>query len=151
MTKDVLISIIGMHIDIVNEGETGNEPVEVITPASYFFKNGKHYIVYDEMAEGLSGVTKNKVKITGNEKLEIIKSGIINAHMVFEKGKKYHTNYETPYGQFAMGFYTKDLKITEEEEKISIRVNYNLELNDEIITVCTIQITVQPKEKGIDL
>ena len=151
MTKDVLISIIGMHIDIVDEEDVDNKPIEVITPANYFFKNGKHYIMYNEVAEGMQGVTKNKVKITGNECVEIIKSGLINAHMTFEKGKKYYTNYETPYGQFAMAFHTKDLDIKIEENEISIKVKYNLELNDEVLTVCSIDLKVKPKEQGINL
>ena len=40
MTKDVLISISGLHYSV--DEENGAEPLEVITPASYYFKNGKH-------------------------------------------------------------------------------------------------------------
>ena len=43
MTKDVLISISGLHYDAL-DGE--GQPVEVITPAAYYLKNGKHYVVY---------------------------------------------------------------------------------------------------------
>ena len=47
MTKDVLVSVRGAHIA---DGETNN--LEVITAGSYYFKNGKHYIIYDEILEG---------------------------------------------------------------------------------------------------
>ena len=40
MTKDVLVSVRGAHIA---DGETNN--LEVITAGSYYFKNGKHYIM----------------------------------------------------------------------------------------------------------
>ena len=40
MTKDVLVSVRGAHIA---DGETNN--LEVITAGSYYFKNGKHYII----------------------------------------------------------------------------------------------------------
>ena len=43
MTKDVLVSVRGAHIA---DGETNN--LEVIMAGSYYFKNGKHYIIYDE-------------------------------------------------------------------------------------------------------
>ena len=46
MTKDVLVSVRGAHIA---DGETNN--LEVITAGSYYFKNGKHYIIYDEILE----------------------------------------------------------------------------------------------------
>ena len=55
MTKDVLISITGMHTDAIDKGDLTDGPIEVITPASYFCKNGKHYILYEEVAEGIPG------------------------------------------------------------------------------------------------
>ena len=53
MTKDVLVSISGMHEEIVEVTpeveEDENEAIEVVTPATYYLKNGKHYIVYEEV------------------------------------------------------------------------------------------------------
>ena len=69
MTKEVLINITGIHTDMIERGEE-DEPVAVITPANYFQKNGKHYILYDEVAEGMPGVTKNKIKISGDNTIE---------------------------------------------------------------------------------
>ena len=89
MTKDVLLSISGLHQDVTGieaQGdEPGSEPIEVIAPASYYEKNGKHYVIYDELVEGIPGTIKNKVRILDDQKVEIIKSGITNTHMVFEK------------------------------------------------------------------
>ena len=64
MTKDVLVSISGLHTDVMQETEEENEAIEVVNPANYYFRNGKHYIVYDEPVEGVSGTIKNKLKIT---------------------------------------------------------------------------------------
>ena len=57
MTKDILLSISGLHYDMTGipdepGAEEENGPIEVITPASYYYKNGKHYIVYDEVLKG---------------------------------------------------------------------------------------------------
>ena len=58
MTKDVLVSISGLHLDMVeNISEEESEAIEVVTPANYYCKNGKHYILYDEVTDGISGVT----------------------------------------------------------------------------------------------
>lgn len=101
--KDVLLSISGLHQDVTGieaQGdEPGSEPIEVIVPASYYEKNGKHYVIYDELVEGIPGTIKNKVRILDDQKVEIIKSGITNTHMVFEKDKINMTQYETPYGE----------------------------------------------------
>lgn len=92
MTKDVLVSISGMHEEIVAVApeieEDENEAIEVVTPATYYLKNGKHYIVYEEVVEGTSGVIKNRIKINGEECVEIVKSGLSNSHMIFEKIKR---------------------------------------------------------------
>ena len=46
MTKDVLLSISGLHYDVTGMvQEEENEPIEVITPAAYYYKNGKHYVI----------------------------------------------------------------------------------------------------------
>ena len=58
MTRDVLISISGAQIV-----EDDNQAVEMITRGDYFLKNGSHYILYDEVQEGLEGVTRNTIKI----------------------------------------------------------------------------------------
>ena len=64
MTKDVLVSISGKHIDIMNdpvEGyETGDDAIEVVMPANYYCRNGKHYILYDEVLEGMAGNYKEQ-------------------------------------------------------------------------------------------
>lgn len=149
MTKDVLISITGMHTDAIDKGDLTDGPIEVITPASYFCKNGKHYILYEEVAEGIPGVTKNKIKIISDQAVEIMKTGITNTHMVFEKDKKHLTPYKTPYGQLMMGIHTKHIQVLEEEERIFVEIYYNLEVNEEAIAECEIQINVQPKSVGI--
>ena len=65
MTKDVLVSISGKHIDIMDDPargyEVGEDGIEVVTPANYYCRNGKHYILYDEVLEGMAGTIKNKI------------------------------------------------------------------------------------------
>lgn len=151
MTKDVLISISGMHTDAIEKGDLNDGPIEVITPASYFFKNGKHYILYDEVAEGIPGVTKNKVKIMGNNSLEIMKSGITNTHMVFEKGKKHLTNYETPFGQLQMGIHTVYLDVKEEEDEVRVEIHYELDVNEEMVAECRIKMSIKSKIEGMKM
>ncbi len=99
---------------------------KVIAPANYYEKNGKHYVIYDELVEGIPGTIKNKVRIMDDRKVEIIKSGITNTHMVFEKDKINMTQYETPYGEMMIGVFTKDIRFEEQDEKITVHVNYAL-------------------------
>lgn len=153
MTKDVLVSISGKHIGIVSRSDevieavgTDDDEIEVVTPASYYCRNGKHYIIYDEVMEGMSGSIKNKIKISGPDSLEIMKTGISNSHMVFEKNKKNLTYYRTPYGQMLVGVNTRDMQISVKEDKIDVLVNYELDVNHEPLADCKIKMNITSKE-----
>ena len=147
MTKDVLISISGLQMDALEE-EKEYEPIEVVAPANYFLKNGKHYILFDEVTEGIPGITKNRIKITGEDTLEVMKSGVSNVHMVFEKNKKNLTYYQTPYGQLLIGIHTKEMEVSVSEDNINVKVGYILDVNHEPLADCQIRINVKSKDAG---
>ena len=105
MTKDVIVSISGLQMPA--EGEA--EPVEVITVGDYYQKNGKHYVLYEEVNEGFEGSTKNIIKMQENC-IDITKKGVSNVHMVFEKNRKNMSYYGTPFGNLLVGIDAKDIK-----------------------------------------
>ena len=82
MTKDVLISVKGLQFG----NDVNNDMIEIITGGSYYKKNQKHYVLYDEMVEGFEGATRNIVKFD-DTMLDLTKSGVTNVHMVFEENK----------------------------------------------------------------
>lgn len=141
MTKDVLISISGLHYSV--DEENGAEPLEVITPAAYYFKNGKHYVLYDEVVEGIPGTIKNTIKITGDRLFEINKSGIASTRMVFEKDRINMTNYQTPFGDMMVGIHTKDMRVDVQEENIDVHINYALDVNNEPLSECEIKVNIR--------
>ena len=141
MTKDVLISISGLQMDVLEEEKE-------YEPANYFLKNGKHYILFDEVTEGIPGITKNRIKITGEDALEVMKSGVSNVHMVFEKNKKNLTYYQTPYGQLLIGIHTKEMEVEVSEDNINVKVGYILDVNHEPLADCQIRINVKSKDAG---
>lgn len=151
MTKDVLVSISGMHDELAEVAEIETEEaeaIEVITPANYYFRNQKHYIVYDEAVEGTTEVIKNRIKITGTDCVEIMKSGLSNSHMVFERNKKNETFYRTPYGQMLVGVNTKNMKINVSEDNIDILIDYQLDVNHEPMADCKIKMNITSKNSG---
>ncbi|HJC92394.1 MAG TPA: DUF1934 domain-containing protein [Candidatus Mediterraneibacter excrementigallinarum] len=149
MTKDVLVSISGMHMGIVSpQTDEEEEPIEVVTPASYYCRNGKHYIIYDEVLEGMAGTVRNKIKISGDASVEIMKSGGTGAHMVFEKNRKNLTYYRTPYGQMLIGINTKNMKVNVSEDNIDVSVDYELDVNHEPLADCRIRMNITSKNSG---
>ena len=142
MTKEVIITIRGLQ----NGPETDGEPIEMIVPGEYFYKNEKHYILYDEVMEGESQVTKNRIKISDGQ-MELTKHGVVNVNMVFEERVKHITQYYTPYGCLSMGIEGKKVEIKESEHEMDISVEYGMEMNGEFVADCDISIHV--KSKGI--
>lgn len=150
MTQEILLTISGLQsMEVMEGGDGENEPIEVITPAKYYLKNGKHYILYEEPVEGMPGVIKNKIKITGDSALEVVKSGITNSHMIFEKDKMNVSFYNTPYGQMQVGVHTRSMEVAVSEELISVEVEYGLDVNQEALADCRISMSIQPRGKRI--
>lgn len=142
MTKDILVSIKGLQIpeDSQQEGQ-----LEVITNGSYFQRNGKHYIKYDEVVEGMEGSIQNLIKIN-RDSLEVTKRGLSNVHMIFEAHKKNVTYYDTPFGNLLVGIAATNIDVKEEQERIDVQVDYALEINYQHMADCTISMNIQSKD-----
>lgn len=142
MKKEVLLSISGLHMLEEEDGD-----VEVVTAADYYERGGKHYVLYEEVLEGMEGHISNTIKI-GEDSLEVLKRGLTNTRMIFEKGKKTLSRYHTPFGMLELGIFTKSVKAEESEEKIEVAVEYLLEVNAEQLAECHIKMHIRPREAG---
>lgn len=142
MTKDVIVTISGLQF----AQETETEPVEIVTAGSYYKKNGKHYIIYDEVMEGFEGSTKNIIKLT-EDSLDVTKKGVTNVHMVFEENKKNITYYNTPFGNLFIGIDAEKIQVEESEENIKRKRGIrSLEANYEHLADCRIQMNIKSKD-----
>lgn len=141
MTKDVLISVKGLQFG----NDVDHDTVEVITGGSYYKKNQKHYVLYEEMLEDFEGTTKNVIKFD-HSMLDLTKSGVTNVHMVFEENKKNVTNYITPYGNILIGIDARKVNVAESKESIQIDIDYGLEVNYEFLADCKIKMDIKSKD-----
>lgn len=139
MTKDVLITISGVQM-----ADGDNSDVEMITAGVYYQKNGKHYVTYDEVMEGYDGIVRNLIKIQPDS-MDIIKSGLTNVHMTFEKNKKRLTCYATPMGDMMVGLNTKSISVDEQEDSLKVSIQYSLDINYQHISECNIQVDIQSR------
>ena len=141
MTREVLLKVQGLQIAPGEESEA----IEVIAPGEYYFRNGKHYFLYDEVMEGQEESTRNIIKVR-NDYMELTKKGVVNVHMVFEKNKSNLTYYDTPYGQIQVGIHTRDMDVNVTEDLIQVEVEYGLDINHEAMADCRISMNIRPKE-----
>lgn len=142
MTKDVLIKISGMQ-----SMDEDSDTVEMITAGEYYWKNGKHYVIFDEMMEGFEGSVHNTMKLSG-ELLDIRKSGIIGTHMIFVPGQTEKTHYATPMGEMYIETTTKNISLDEQEDSLKMMVEYSLDINYEHVSDCSITVDIASRGKA---
>ena len=137
MTKEVLINISGLQMDVDPEN-----PIEMVTTGAYYLKNGKRYILYDELSED-NEITKNVLKI-GPNSVELTRKGPQGSHMIFEEGKENLSYYDTPFGSLLMGVNTSNIDWMEEEEQMRLQVDYDLSVNSDHVSKCKIDVNIRP-------
>ncbi|MCD7819691.1 MAG: DUF1934 domain-containing protein [Lachnospiraceae bacterium] len=154
MTKDVLISMKGLHsLSGAGDGQRGSEAapddaVEVFSAGKYYFRNGKHYVEYEERDDDSGAPIKNRITLRGHH-LEVIRRGPYNTKMIFEENTKSTSWYETPIGSVLAGFDVAEMQVSESEDLIEIHVNYALEFNYEHVADSSIRIRIMAKDSGL--
>lgn len=141
MEKEVLIHVRGLQLI---DGGADQEPIEVVVPGLYYFRNGSHFLRYEEMQEEFDEPTTNLIKMTPGG-VEVHKQGLVNVHMTFVPGKKNIAIYKTPLGTVEMGIEATDLMLHEEEEEIRVNIEYALDMNEEHVADCALTIQIQPR------
>lgn len=144
MNKDVLIHVRGLQM---METDDAQEPIEIVVPGQYYFRNGSHYLRYEEMLDDTAETTVNYIKMSPNG-VEVRKQGQVNVHMVFEEGKKNKTFYNTPYGTLQMGILATGLELKESEDGIQMKVDYALDMNEEHVADCYLTVQAQSKDSA---
>ena len=135
MTKEILLSLKGLQM----ENRDDAQAMETITPADYYQRNGSHYVIYEEMMEGFTSATRNRIKFN-DSCLEVSKKGCVNVQMLFEENKKNMTSYMTPYGNILIGIDTESISVEERENQIHVEVEYTLEANYQHLADCRIEM-----------
>lgn len=138
MTKDVMISIRGLQFDNGQDGEK----IESIQKGEYYKRNDTHYILYEEVLEGMEGTVKNMIKFKEQE-MNLNKKGLINVNMAFVENQKNLTDYRTPFGNIVIGLEASRVDYTEEEKRIVLEVDYALDVNYEHLADCKIKVDIR--------
>lgn len=138
MTKDVMISIRGIQFE---EGMDG-EKIESIQKGEYYSRNDMHYILFEEVVEGMEDPVKSMIKFKEGE-MHLNKKGPINVTMDFLEDRKTLTDYRTPFGSLVIGLEAKRVNYEEEEKRILLDVDYVLEVNYEPLANCKIRVDIR--------
>lgn len=118
MDRIVKITVEGIQPD--------TEEDTIMSEASgiYYCRNNKHYVQYEESENG-NGIIKTAIRIAPGV-VDIIKTGSIRSHMVFDLSEETGAVYHTPFGSLKFRIHTQKLKIHQTEDKIMVKMEYTL-------------------------
>ena len=126
--KNVTLKISGGEFGMPEDAE-GN--VEIITEGKLYKRNGKTYLRYDELPiSGLEGCVTTL--IMDNERVKMKRSGDDRGtgEIVFEKGKRYFSEYETPMGILPLEVLTNHVNYRLNEDGYGdVDIDYHISLD----------------------
>ena len=136
--KDVFIYIIGKQ-----SADRESETSELYTNGTYFMRNGNYYISYDETeASGYKGC-RTVVKVAGNDKVVMMRSGASPSHLIMERDKRCVGEYGFDNGQLFIGVTTEEIQNKLNESGGELYFRYQLDFNARSYSTNEVTITVQ--------
>lgn len=137
MTKEVVVKICGLQVV-----EDTKDAIETMSTGTYYKKNEKHYLFYEEIDEETKVETKNSIKFD-NETVEITKKGGVNSKLSFNVGKLSQALYSTPFGDLLIETETENIEIEEVEEEIVLKIKYKLFINNDKVSDSEIELLIK--------
>ncbi len=141
MKNNVLINIKG--IQTVDDQK---DTTELFTTGNIYFKNNKTYITYLESAVTGYENCRTTLKIDGNRRMTLMRSGKNPSHLIMELGRKSTGIYGTPYGQLEVGISASSIEHDLGESGGRFYCKYNLDINSSLVSTHEIYIDVKQSE-----
>ncbi len=143
--KEVVILKRDVMITVDSKQEHPDQDAEImnfITEGTYYKKGDHYYITYAESAvTGLDGTTTT-IKIEPDS-VTLMRFGNVSSLMVFEKGRRHTSGYDTEYGTIEVGVIARKLNVSMNDQGGQFQVEYILEVNNQVTSLTTLNVKVQ--------
>lgn len=138
MKKDVFINITG--VQIVDEQR---DTTELYTEGSFYKKNNHYYIVYDESEATGFNESRTTLKVEGDDRVTMMRSGEFRSHLVVEKDNRNVGHYDTGEGALAIGISTKTIRSNLCDEGGDLFFSYSMDINSSLVSENEVYIKVK--------
>ncbi len=141
MEQSVMISIRG---DQEIRGAEKNT-TEFVTEGRLTSTEYGYLLEYEESAlTGMEG-THTAFQIRPAS-VALIRTGTFRSQMIFERGRKHYSLYDTPYGTMTMDIMTDALRSTITDAGGELEICYAIEIEHQVTGECRFLIQVRPNE-----
>ena len=125
MNKNVMISVTGNQM----YDHQGASRLEFITEGKYYKKGNSYYVSYKESeVTGMEGTTTT-LKISGDV-VTLMRFGSVNSQLIFQKGHKHLSYYDTAYGAFTIGVFANNVDVRVDDNGGEISIGYQLDMDN---------------------
>lgn len=140
MEKDIFISIKSI------QNSPDGELIQNTGPfcGQYFYKDGFHYCLYEEILEGVDHPVKSRIKFS-SDVVTLHKSGDVNFDATYEIGKDYLCNYHTMFGPICMKIRTNHISVRETDNRLTLSLQYDSVMAEDYATSMDMEITITNK------
>lgn len=138
MQKDVFINITGVQIV-----DTQRDTTELYTEGSFYKKNNHYYIVYDDSETTGYKDSRTTLKIEGDNKVTVMRSGMFRSHLVVEKNNRNVGHYDTGEGSMAIGISTKSIQSNLGENGGEVFFSYSMDINSSLVSENEVYINIK--------
>lgn len=117
--------------------------VELTTEGEFQKKDGSFFLTYSE--DELSGVkgSKTTIKIEGEKRAVITKSGNSRSTLIVEPEKRNLCRYETEYGDILFGISDCDIFCQLDDNGGEAKLKYSLDVNSGLVSKNELDIKVR--------
>ena len=142
--KKVLLTVTGITGEF---GET-DDAMRLVTTGTLSGENDKWKLRYEENQTD----TKEKRRVTMTMDSGVVtmaRDGSWGTNMVFHQGRRFETNYNTPFGAFGMGIFPTQVNYkVEESGDGEIALRYQLDIQGQYTSVNDLKISFSPNAQA---
>lgn len=139
--KDVIISIQGTQF-LPDDDDPGT--IELVTSGHMDSGSGDYILTYQENTDG--EMPTRTTLLVGAGTVTLLRSGDINTQMVFEKGRRHLTYYDTTEGSLLVGILARQVESSLCEQGGRIDMIYDVEIDHALAGENRVTIDVRPSE-----
>ena len=120
----VIVKIIGSQTD--GTGEVNR--IELVAECRHYYRNGKHYVLYDDTMTNTEEKTATVLKIAADS-LTLLRQGGVVQEQHFQPRQEHTSVYRTPYGNLDLSVKTEKIAIVFGTISGNIDVAYAMSVN----------------------
>ena len=122
----VIVHVRGRQTD----AEGAVNKIEMMAEGRHYFRNGKHYVLYDDKTLAKNKGTATVLKIAPDS-VTLLRKGAVMQEQYFSSGRESRSKYRTPYGDLDLSVQTEQLDIVYGTVSGNIDVSYATSINGE--------------------